>query len=130
MAMYEYRCPFCNLTYMATSRGDSNPCPICNRSAKRNFRFAIQPSFQDGYTPTTGGYVASEHDLKEQLKRKSDELTNRNGIEHRLVPVDFRDMDACGVTKEGMAENQEIRVKQQEAKTRMPADLKLEIRNR
>lgn len=128
MPMYEYKCQHCNITFTVLTRSDKNPCPVCQRDATRRFSFAIQPSFQDGYTPTTGGYVSSRNDLSEQLKRKSEELTERNGIEHRLVPVDFRDMDACGVTKEGIAENNETRIKQAEAAQKPP--VQVEIRSK
>jgi len=130
MPMYEYKCQHCNIKFTSYTRNDKIPCPLCARDASRRFSFAIQPSFQDGYTPTTGGYVASRHDLTEQLKRKSEELTNRNGIEHRLVPVDFRDMDACGVTPEGIAENQETRIKQAEAAAKPPPDIQIEVRSK
>lgn len=130
MAMYEYKCQFCRKMFTSVARADRVPCPICLRDAKRRFSFAVQPSFQDGYTPTVGGYVSSERDLREQLKRKSDEATERNGIPHSYVPIDLRDMDACGVTPEGIAENQEMRIKEQERKAKPPPDIKLEVRHK
>jgi putative FmdB family regulatory protein len=98
MPFYEHKCPH-HGKFLDRSQHES-PCPECGSSTRRVFSFSIGPSFHEGYSPTTGGYVSNERDLSDQLKLKSEEATNRNGIEHRYVPVDLRDKEACGVSDE------------------------------
>ena len=130
MPMYEYKCSICRISFTSTARNEAIPCPMCSRDARRRFSFSVLPSFQDGYTPTTGGYVANERDLRDQLKRKSEEATLRNGIEHRYVPVDLRDKAACGVSDEVYEARNENIIKQAEAARKPPPDISVEVRSK
>jgi hypothetical protein len=46
-----------------------------------------------------GAYVKNRQDFEDGLKRRSDEASERLGVEHRFRPVDH---DAVGATAEGM----------------------------
>lgn len=60
----------------------------------------MQPHFNNA----TGEYVTGERNFKDALKRKSEEMTVRTGMEHNYAPVDLREKDALGVTDEGLDE--------------------------
>jgi hypothetical protein len=102
---YEYKCPH-HGTFLHSERDDRKKCPICDTRSTRRFSFSVAPSFQEGYSPTTGTYVNNNAQLVSELNRASDKATERNGIPHRYVPVDLRDrkhaaslMKACTKTR-------------------------------
>lgn len=117
MPAYEYRCDTCQspttintsiANYEATFANKALVCDACDGSGLllrvyRPFRFKLP--MPDHYNPSAGQYVSGEKHLKDIFKQKSDEATERTGIPHSFAPVDLRDTEALGVTREGLEED-------------------------
>ena len=109
MPVYEFRCQYCAEAGLPSYEifhhgGPPEHRPLCPRHdihLSRVYSFTKTIMFQDGYSPVTGGYVSSMSDTAEQLKRRSEELTNQTGIPHDLVPVHPSDMHSMTSTEEG-----------------------------
>ena len=105
MAQYQYRCPSCRFVFVTNSRTDIPPCPVCGSQSRRDFVFNTTPSIPDHFNTTVGGYVSNERELRDSLKRISDEQSERVGMEHRyeyLTRAEMADPIAHGVTDEGL----------------------------
>jgi hypothetical protein len=91
--------------FVTLSRTDIPPCPVCGNPASRNFSFNIATSVPEHFNHSVGGYVNNERELKEQIKIRSQEESERTGIEHNfeyLSRSDMADSAAHGVTEEGL----------------------------
>lgn len=64
-------------------------CPVCGEQARRVFSSPGVSVFLEHFSIATGQMVRSQADLKAQLKKASDEATERTGIPHNYVPVDI-----------------------------------------
>lgn len=62
----------------------------------------IAPVMQAHWNASTGTIVSSPKQFERELKRSSEEATERTGIPHNYVPVDVSDTTALGVTDEGL----------------------------
>ena len=49
---------------------------------------------------SVGSVVSSAREHANKLKVASDRMSERTGMEHRMVPVDLRDRERCGITPE------------------------------
>jgi hypothetical protein len=56
------------------------------------------------YNHSVGKPISSHRQYADELKRLSEQQTERTGIPHNYVPVDLSDTRACGVTDEGLEE--------------------------
>jgi hypothetical protein len=54
-----------------------------------------------------GAYVRNRREFEDGLKRKSDEASERLGIEHRFAAVDYADRP--GVTEDGLDDTRKAR---------------------
>lgn len=61
----------------------------------------LGPVIHGGYSPAVGGYVESERDFNEQLKRQSDEMSARMGFDVDYQPADRADPKGHGATSIG-----------------------------
>lgn len=105
MAEYQYRCAGCKVVFTTLSRTEIPPCPVCGNESKRDFSFFFKPDTPEHFNHSVGTYVTNERELRDAIKRKSDEASERNGIEHNLEfmsRADMADMGAHGVTEEGL----------------------------
>lgn len=59
---------------------------------------------QEHFNNAVGAPVSDMGRFKALLRQRSDEATERTGIEHRFVPVDMHDSQAVGATNEGIHE--------------------------
>lgn len=94
MIIYAYRCRTCGLSQDSTTRAQSlGPCPDphCSGELKRRYQLQLAPVMQEHYNPSVDGYISSEKQLREKLKRKSDEYTEYTGIESNFQPIDPKD---------------------------------------
>jgi hypothetical protein len=67
--------------------------------------FQVRNSMPEHFSHTVGGYVNSEGELRDALKRMSDDQSERTGIEQRLeflTRAEMADASAHGVTEEGL----------------------------
>lgn len=84
-------------------------CERCYGGLRRSASFCVQRPMIEHLNVTTGMPVSSEKQFKEQLKIKSDEATQRTGMDHKFVPCDVTDMKALGVTGDGIDESRRTR---------------------
>ena len=116
MPQYEYRCNNCQspttitttiAIYDETFAGVPLTCDACMvGELKRVYQPpAYKFSMPDHFNVSAGQHVSGEHHLREVFKRKSEEATERLGVEHNFQPVDLRDHEALGVTREGLEED-------------------------
>lgn len=108
MPLYEYRCRACGGTQTTYHRGGPPPspprCPLCAIPLSRRFSFSHHQGWPEHYNPTVGRVVTSKADFRSALDQASEEATVRTGIEHNFAPVDLRDTEALGVTRDGLEE--------------------------
>lgn len=109
--IYEYRCRSCGYTANVVDRADSlGGCPNCPGELRRVWSVQIAPVMQEHFNATVQKPVSSMRQFEAELRRASDEATERTGIEHRFAPVDPTDRKALGVTSEGLAATNRHRV--------------------
>lgn len=100
MPVYEFRCPH-NPSFIDTDRTPPM-CDECCLPMKRVWSFSFHRPMPDHFNASTGTYVRNERQFRDELKKMSDEATERTGIPHNYVPVDPMDKEALGVTDEGL----------------------------
>lgn len=108
MAEYQYKCSGCKVVFTTLSRTDIPDCPVCHNPSTRDFAFFFKPDTPEHFNHSIGQYVTNERELRDAIKRQSDEASERNGIEHNLefmTRADMADMSAHGVTEEGLEES-------------------------
>lgn len=64
-------------------------CPNCGEPMARRFSQFGFKRFQEHYSPAVGKVVSSERGFRDDLKRASEEATQRTGIPHSFVPVEL-----------------------------------------
>jgi predicted nucleic acid-binding Zn ribbon protein len=109
MPTYALRCRCCNRhwdEYRPTFTPDGLPrdCPACGGPVVRRWTppYVLRTGFvETHFNHTTGEIVHNQSEFRDQLKRKSDEASERTGIEHRFVPVDPDQPRALGVKLDG-----------------------------
>lgn len=109
---YEYRCKQCgNVTenphYMDIGQTLDLPCPVCSGRQVRIFSHARIKSSRDiptHFNESLGRPISSQREFVSELHRKSDEMSERLGMDHKYEPLDWRDREAFGVTDEGTDE--------------------------
>lgn len=105
MPEYQYKCGSCRVVFTTLSRTEIPPCPVCKQPSRRDFVFQFRPDLPEHFNHSIGSYVSNERELRDAIKRKSDEASERNGIEHNLeflTRADLMDPSAHGVTDEGL----------------------------
>lgn len=131
MTLYEYRCRRCGRIEPSERRGDDlgicwKPQPMvllvstgidaagrlaeeprpasrpCMGVLTRVWGFQQAPGMPEHFNRSVGAVVSSHRQFERELRRASDEATERTGIEHRYVPVDPTDRRALGVTDAGL----------------------------
>lgn len=100
MPVYEFWCR-CSREELSTVRSMSQDtmtkvCPNCGELAQRRFSVPSAPVFEEHFSIATGQMVTSEQDFKRQLKRASDEATEKTGIPHNFVPTEVKPMEGPG----------------------------------
>lgn len=116
MPQYDYRCNHCQspttittsiAIYDETFAGVPLICDACMEGELK--RVYQPPAYKfpmpDHFNVSAGQHVSGERELREVFKRKSAEATERLGIEHNFKPIDLRDHEALGVTREGLEED-------------------------
>ncbi len=99
---YEYKCRGCRKTILDRARSTAIIHSDCNEIATRLFGFSIRPSMPEHFNHTVGEYVSNSQQFTTALKRKSEEVTIRTGIESTFQPIDLDSRP--GVTDEGLYE--------------------------
>jgi len=107
MALYGYRCSHCGYEADSLIRDDELFCISCHVSLKRDYRFNVQPGFQEHFNTSTGRYVSNRSEFNDQLRRASDAHTEYTGIEHNFKPVDPYDHAAFGLSDDDVADGRE-----------------------
>jgi hypothetical protein len=111
MPRYTFRCNNCQEESYATYGFDvdtfalATPCdnPTCSGELQRVICSArFKRGLSDGYYSSVGGYARSKTDLQSQLSRKSDEVSERLGIDHNFKVADDPTPEFFGVTEEGL----------------------------
>ena len=112
MAEYQYRCASCKRLFASGTRSDSTLCPECQGPAVRQFSFYTSGSLKEHWNAAVGRYVSNRHDMDEALKRQSDEISVRTGIDHQyeyVSPAEMADSSAHGVSEDGLEESRRRR---------------------
>jgi len=122
MAIYAYRCnnPACRHHHDSTFRGDQHPdpCPACLTGVlKRQFRVALQRPMQEHFNHTVGKPISSMSKFREELKRASEDYSNRTGLDAKFEPKDWGEL---GATSEGLDTANRERVNQGLAPLTLP----------
>ena len=105
MPEFQYKCASCKVTFTTLSRTVIPPCPVCGHESTRDYVFQFRPDIPEHFNHSIGQYVTNERQLRDAIKRQSDEASERNGIETNLEFVsraDMADSTAHGVTEEGL----------------------------
>src|SRR5690606_31265645 len=99
MPFYEYRHPDNpRKTVLSEQRGDR--LMVDGIDYKRVWSFQITKVMHHHLNPSTGTVVSSRQQFRDELKRLSEEHTERTGIPHNYEEIDLSDKDAVGVTGE------------------------------
>jgi predicted nucleic acid-binding Zn ribbon protein len=111
---YSYECQECGNEAIDTEfhpigHPHSRKCEACGGVLRRSVCFSIKRGMREHFNPTVGSYVSGERQFKDGLKRASESASIQTGTEHDYQPVDLRDMDALGVTDEGLEHTRKVR---------------------
>lgn len=82
--------------------GTKPVCPVCSIPKARVYSFAIKTSFVPHYNPSVGKFVSSQSEFDSELRRLSDQQTERTGITHNYVSRELGDSAAFHNTEDGM----------------------------
>ena len=107
MPQYNYKCLQCNRLFATDTRADGTICPYCQGQAPRKFTFYTSAGMKEHFNNAVGEYVSNRQQMSDALKRQSEEMSVRTGIDHdyQLVePADMRDASAHGVSEDGLEE--------------------------
>ena len=115
---FAYRCPQCG-PLDSEVRADAVVCQICGGTAKRDWRFKVDPSFEPHFAPAFGQIVTSRRHAKDLAKAASAETYLRTGMEADYQVVDAFDDEAVGITGD-KAEEKKMRAA--ETRQRMTQD--------
>lgn len=114
MTIYGYKCPSCEQTYTSEERADRLHinCHVCDHTPlHRDFRgIAVRKQMQEHWNGTVNMPIRSEHQFKEQLKIRSEELSSYTGVEQRLEMLE-PEQAMAGVTPEGLDSTNRERVR-------------------
>lgn len=102
---YEFKCTGCGARTLTQNRegGPAVACMSCvNASWKRVWSVQFAPVMHAHLNKTTGSVVSSRRQFRDELARKSDEMTERTGMPHNYVEVDSKDTASLKVTDEGL----------------------------
>ena len=100
MPTYEFQCEDGHRHELST-RQPYGPC-FCGSILKRKFSFHIGQTIPGHFNHAVGKYVSNDREFRDALKVKSEEQSERLGIEHNYTYVDPADKQALGVTEEGL----------------------------
>lgn len=103
--MYEWKCKNCNRrrTLMRYFPDGTVFCLHCTNTAMvRVYSFSVKPSLQPHFNHATNTYISSDTAFRNELRRQSDEMSERLNLPVNYQPVDMRDKEALGVTEEGL----------------------------
>src|SRR5260221_169726 len=100
MPVYAFKCRSCGRTEDSSDRAPF--LCTCGMLMGRDYSTVRMGSVLHGhFNSSVGHYVSGKTDFSESLKRKSDEMSQRLGFEHRYTPVDISDQRACGASDRG-----------------------------
>lgn len=125
MPIYQYRCDNCGAiadvkdTLEPDRRVDweagkidhirevDTPCG----TMRRIYSFSYITPMPEHYNMSVGKVVSSNRQFRDELRRSSEELEERTGIPHSLVPVDPADMKDFQVDDSGLKETHDAMVR-------------------
>ena len=105
MPQYQFRCDSCRVLYTITDKDNVPPCPTCGAHPKRVWSFTHSGSMSEHFNHSLGEFVTNRRAFYDGLKRQSEAVSARTGIEHDFQPLDPSDLadpSAHGVTDEGL----------------------------
>ena len=112
MPMYEYVCRFCRLTTLSSSRNEPTVrCECGNNTWKRKWSVNFGTVMHSHMDSTTGKLISDPKQFKNELRAKSDEMSERTGLEHDYQPVDPHDTSGLKVTEDGLRETYDRKVR-------------------
>jgi len=113
MTVYGYKCPECQQTYTSEQRGDRLPveCHICGHSPlHRDYRgIAVHRPMLEHMNATVGKPISDMKQFKDELARKSEQLSEYTQVEQRLEVLE-PEAAKQGVTEEGLDSTNRVRV--------------------
>ncbi len=106
MPVYLYRCGACLANgekWQSIKEDRLVVCPECHEpELRRVYSFSLATVMHEHFDHTVGKVISDRRQFVSELKRKSEEATERTGIPHNYVPVDLSDRESLNVTEEGM----------------------------
>lgn len=112
MPEFQYRCSQCRRLFASGTRADAMTCPDCQGKAVRRFGFYVSTGLKEHWNQAVGQYVSNRHDMDEALKRQSDEMSIRTGMDHQyeyVSPSEMADASSHGVREDGLEESRKRR---------------------
>lgn len=118
MPTYEHHCNSCSLTFVSKNSHEDN-CPLGHRQVKRVYGFqAFHRQIGGHFNQSVGKYVNNNRELRDELKRGSEEQSESLGLEHNYVMADMRDRDLFPQpSAEEAQHNAQVAAKTAESKT-------------
>lgn len=106
MPIYEYRCYIvCGDIDIFQKISDEplKDCPECGHPVRRVYgSIKMAPVMQEHFNHSVGKLISDPKQFDAELKRKSEEMTERTGMKHNYVAADMSDQTALKATDEGM----------------------------
>lgn len=113
---YSYECIDCGIilqrdTVHTVRIGEihEKPCPVCRGRVKRAAAFSYKPPMREHFNTALWRPIRNEAHFTSELHREADRLSERSGVDHSYVQVDYREKEALGVTDEGLDETARAR---------------------
>src|SRR4051812_21564319 len=94
MKLFSYKCVDCGYLFDLTVNDPPVVCVRCDGWAKRDYSTVqlSRPTFVPHFNHTVGEHVSSSRDFDNALKRKSEEQSERTGMDHSYARLDPGDM--------------------------------------
>ena len=110
MPMYEYRCGSCGSVFLDRCQGSTREC-ACGAVAKRVWGFRVTNYVRGWVDPLSGIEFSDQKKAEHEMRKRSEEATERTGIPHSFTFADWRDVKTLKVTDEGLDATYDHRVR-------------------
>jgi hypothetical protein len=98
MKLYQFICPTCRRISVEGNLDRTPYCDLCQIEMGRKYSFSVGKSMHEHFNHSVGQYISNKRNFTDALKRKSEEMWEKNGIETRYTPVDITERESLGVT--------------------------------
>ncbi len=111
--IFGYKCPVCKQSYVSKERADrlDRICVGCGHTPlHRDYSgISLQRPMQEHYNASVNAVVSSPRGFYDALKRREQEASEYDGLDHDFQPIDISDPAAVGVNGVGLDATQDAR---------------------